>query len=82
MVPTEDEVLLAIRVVDGPWGGARSEQTLDELGADSLDRVELAMALEGQFDIEIEDDVVEGWGAAETTIGGIVALVIEKTAVN
>ncbi len=32
---------------------------LDDLGADSLDVVELVMALEETFDIEIPDDVVE-----------------------
>lgn len=32
---------------------------LDDLGADSLDVVELVMALEETFDIEIPDDAVE-----------------------
>lgn len=29
---------------------------VDDLGADSLDKVELVMALEDEFDIEISDD--------------------------
>jgi acyl carrier protein len=33
--------------------------TLDELGADSLDKVELTMALEEAFDIEIGDADVD-----------------------
>jgi acyl carrier protein len=33
---------------------------LDDLGADSLDVVELVMALEESFDIEIPDAAVEG----------------------
>ena len=33
---------------------------LDDLGADSLDVVELVMALEEAFDIEIPDDAIEG----------------------
>lgn len=33
--------------------------TLDDLGADSLDKVELTMALEEAFDIEIGDADVE-----------------------
>ena len=33
---------------------------LDDLGADSLDVVELVMALEESFDIEIPDSAVEG----------------------
>ncbi|MEF3254276.1 MAG: acyl carrier protein [Deferribacterales bacterium] len=32
---------------------------IDDLGADSLDTVELIMALEEEFDIEIPDDVAE-----------------------
>jgi len=32
---------------------------LDDLGADSLDVVELVMALEETFDIEIPDDAIE-----------------------
>ena len=33
---------------------------LDDLGADSLDVVELVMSLEDAFDIEVPDDEVEG----------------------
>jgi len=33
--------------------------TLEDLGADSLDKVELVMLLEEQFDIEINDDDAE-----------------------
>ncbi|MBP6917719.1 MAG: acyl carrier protein [Legionellaceae bacterium] len=33
---------------------------VDDLGADSLDTVELVMALEEEFDTEIPDDVAEG----------------------
>ena len=33
---------------------------LDDLGADSLDVVELVMALEEHFDIEVPDEDVEG----------------------
>lgn len=32
---------------------------VDDLGADSLDTVELVMALEEEFDIEIEDEAAE-----------------------
>ena len=40
---------------------------LDDLGADSLDLVELVMALEEEFDIEVPDDDVE----AMRTIGDV-----------
>lgn len=32
---------------------------VDDLGADSLDRVELVMAFEEEFNIEIDDDTAE-----------------------
>jgi acyl carrier protein len=40
---------------------------LDDLGADSLDVVELMMSLEDAFDIEVSDEEVEGM----RTIGDI-----------
>jgi acyl carrier protein len=43
----------------------------DDLGADSLDHVELTMALEETFGIEIADEEIEG----ETTIGGIAKVI-------
>ena len=52
---------------------------LDDLGADSLDVVELVMALEEEFGIEVPDEDVEGI----RTIGDIVQYVgsrIEATA--
>jgi acyl carrier protein len=52
---------------------------LDDLGADSLDVVELVMALEEEFGIEVPDEDVEGI----RTVGDIVTYVgtrIEATA--
>ena len=37
-----------------------SASILDDLGADSLDVVELVMSLEDTFDIEVPDEEVEG----------------------
>ena len=47
---------------------------IDDLGADSLDIVELVMAFEEEFDIEIPDD------AAETiqTVGDAIKYIEEK----
>jgi acyl carrier protein len=45
---------------------------LDDLGADSLDVVELVMSLEDAFDIEVPDEEVEGM----RTIGDIEKYVI------
>jgi acyl carrier protein len=46
---------------------------LDDLGADSLDVVELVMALEEAFDIEVPDEDVEGMltiGDVESYVAG------------
>ena len=55
---TEDQVTLEASVVD-------------DLGADSLDTVELVMALEEEFDAEIPDDQAE----AITTVKQAVAFI-------
>ncbi len=40
----------------------------DDLGADSLDRVELVMAIEGEFNIEISDEDAEKIETVQDTI--------------
>ncbi len=51
---------------------------LDDLGADSLDVVELVMALEEEFGIEVPDEDVEGI----RTIGDIVTYLENKAVAN
>jgi acyl carrier protein len=41
---------------------------IDDLGADSLDTVELVMALEEEFDIEIPDEEAEKIASVENAI--------------
>jgi len=49
--------------------------TLEQLGMDSLDVIELAMELEEEFDILIPDEYVESWGVIiQDVIDGIDAL--------
>jgi acyl carrier protein len=48
----------------------------NDLGADSLDTVELVMALEEEFDIEIPDEAAESIG----TVQAAVDFIKEKTA--
>lgn len=48
-----------------------NESTFESLGADSLDVVEFAMALEDEFEIAIDNDVIENLD----TIQGFVDLV-------
>lgn len=43
----------------------------DDLGADSLDAVELIMAIEDEFDIKVSDDVAQTF----ETVGQIVAFI-------
>ncbi|MEM7793994.1 MAG: acyl carrier protein [Cyanobacteria bacterium P01_C01_bin.118] len=40
----------------------------NDLGADSLDTVELVMALEEEFDIEIPDEAAEGIGTVQAAV--------------
>ncbi|MFP4458091.1 MAG: acyl carrier protein [Candidatus Zixiibacteriota bacterium] len=47
---------------------------IDDLGADSLDTVELVMALEEEFDIDIPDEDAEGL----TTVGTAIDYVEKK----
>jgi acyl carrier protein len=52
------------QIISEQLGVEEAEVTLsasftDDLGADSLDQVELVMALEENFDIEIPDDAAE-----------------------
>ena len=49
---------------------------IDDLGADSLDNVELVMAFEEEFDIEIPDEAAEGIA----TVGDAVKYIQDKQA--
>ena len=44
---------------------------VDDLGADSLDTVELVMALEEEFDMEIPDDQAENIGTVKDAVNYI-----------
>ena len=48
---------------------------IDDLGADSLDTVELVMALEEEFDIEISDEEAENISTVQTAIDYILSLI-------
>ena len=62
---TEEELLKKITAVVVETLGVKPEAVtrdasfVNDLGADSLDRVELVMALEDEFDIEILDEDAE-----------------------
>ena len=51
---------------------------VDDLGADSLDTVELVMALEEEFDIEIPDEEAEKIRTVQQAVDHIGAFLKEK----
>ena len=53
---------------------AEAASFIDDLGADSLDQVELVMAFEEEFGIEIPDDAAE----KITTVGSAVKYISEN----
>ncbi len=52
-----------------------SDSTFEDLGADSLDVVDVIMTLEDEFDIEIPDEAIEGM----KTVGELVKYVEDNT---
>jgi acyl carrier protein len=57
----KDQLSLEAEFVD-------SASFIEDLGADSLDAVELIMSLEEEFEIEIPDDKVEGITTVQAAI--------------
>jgi acyl carrier protein len=51
---------------------------IDDLGADSLDTVELVMAFEEEFDVEIPDDDAEKIATVQSAIDYLEAKLAEK----
>lgn len=62
---TKDEILKKVKAITSEQLGVDESQItadakfIDDLGADSLDTVELVMALEEEFDLEISDEEAE-----------------------
>ncbi|MCD7771139.1 MAG: acyl carrier protein [Oscillospiraceae bacterium] len=52
-----------------------SDSTFEDLGADSLDVVDVIMTLEDEFDMEIPDEAIEGM----KTVGELVKYVEDNT---
>jgi len=70
IMSTEERVK---KIVAEQLGSGEDEITnessfIDDLGADSLDTVELVMALEEEFDIEIPDDDAEKIATVQAAI--------------
>lgn len=52
------------------------ETTMDDIGADSIDVVDLCLELEEEYQITIEDDEIKHW----RTVGDVIAFIEKKTA--
>lgn len=58
MESTEARVLRVIKELLGV-AEIRAQDKLEDLGADSLDRIEITMAIEVEFKMEIADEMIE-----------------------
>lgn len=79
-----------VRIITESWGtdvkadaDASTLKLIDDLKADSLDMVEMAMAIEDEFGVEIPDDEFEPFasdmgGDTGKTVADLVALVDSK----
>ncbi len=63
-----------------PLDTVRADSTFEELGIDSLDRINILFELEGEFDIEIDDEQAKKVTTLRQMIDGIAVLVERKTA--
>ena len=74
----------ALRVIASkqnlPLDSVRPESTFQELGIDSLDRLNILFELEGEFDIQIDDEQAKQVVTLQQMIDGITALVHAKEA--
>ncbi|MEM9201114.1 MAG: acyl carrier protein [Actinomycetota bacterium] len=64
----------AVEVLSVDEAAVVPDATFESLDADSLDLVELVMALEEEFDVNVEEEELEG----VTTVGGAFDLVESK----
>lgn len=72
-----DDVLAGVREIVGQQMGIppetiREDHSLEnDLGCDSLDRVEIMMEVEDQFDLDIPDDSADAVGTIADIVGGV-----------
>jgi acyl carrier protein len=75
----QDRVLRVIATTRRvPLETVRPDSTFEELGIDSLDRINILFELEGEFDIEIDDEQAKQVTTLEQMIDGITKLVDAK----
>jgi acyl carrier protein len=75
----QDQILRAIAAARQiPPDTIRLNSTFEELGIDSLDRLELLFKLETEFDIEIDDDDAKKVINVGEIVSGIIRLIEAK----
>lgn len=80
----KDEILKKVKEITSEQLGVDDSQItpeakfIDDLGADSLDTVELMMALEEEFNLEIPDEEAEKLITVEKVVDYIDAHLIKK----
>lgn len=75
-IPTKVRRVLAESLCVSPEKVTDGANLIDDLGADSLDVIEIAMGLEDEFDIDIPDDDF----AKLATVGDVVAYLDQRVA--
>ncbi len=77
----QDRVLRVIATTRRvPLETVRPDSTFEELGIDSLDRLNILFELEGEFDIQIDDEQAKQVTSLQQMIDGITLLVDAKPA--
>lgn len=77
----QDRVLRVIATTRRvPLETVRPNSTFEELGIDSLDRLNILFELEGEFDIQIDDEQAKQVSSLQQMIEGITTLVAAKSA--
>jgi len=77
----QDRVLRVIATTRRvPLESVRADSTFEELGIDSLDRINILFELEGEFDVEIDDEQAKQVATLQQMIDGITQLVAAKEA--
>ncbi len=76
----QDRVLRVIATKQRiPLESVRPQSTFEELGIDSLDRLNILFELEGEFEIEIDDQQAKQVTNLQQMIAGITQLVEAKS---
>ncbi len=76
----QDRVLRVIATTSRkPLEAVRPDSTFQELGIDSLDRLNILFELEGEFDIEINDEEAKSVTNIQQMVAGIEQLLAAKS---